>query len=59
MSPEVFESKPYSYKSDIWAIGCILYELCTLKKPFEGNNLINLIENIVAEEPIFKLNDYS
>lgn len=31
MSPEVCESKPYTYKSDIWSVGCVLYELCTLK----------------------------
>ena len=30
MSPEICESRPYSYKSDIWSLGCILYELCTL-----------------------------
>ncbi len=30
-SPEVCENKPYSTKSDVWALGCILYELCTLK----------------------------
>lgn len=31
MSPEVCESKPYTYKSDVWSLGCVLYELCTLK----------------------------
>ena len=30
MSPEMYENKPYTHKSDIWALGCILYELCTL-----------------------------
>ena len=34
MSPEMYENKPYSDKSDIWALGCILYELCTLKRAF-------------------------
>ena len=27
MSPEVCESKPYTFKSDVWALGCVLYEL--------------------------------
>lgn len=30
MSPEVCQNKPYTLKSDIWALGCLLYELCTL-----------------------------
>lgn len=31
MSPEVCQSKPYTYKSDVWALGCVLYELCSLE----------------------------
>jgi len=31
MSPEVCQNRPYTMKSDIWALGCILYELCTLE----------------------------
>jgi len=30
-SPEVCENKPYTFKSDVWALGCVLYEMCTLK----------------------------
>lgn len=36
MSPEVCESKPYTYKSDVWSLGCVLYELCTLKVNFNS-----------------------
>jgi len=43
MSPEMYENKPYTSKSDIWALGCILYELCTLKRAFEGANIMSLI----------------
>ena len=38
LSPEVCEDRPYNNKSDIWSLGCILYELCTLKHPFEAKN---------------------
>ena len=38
LSPELCEEKPYNNKSDIWSLGCVLYELCTLKHPFEANN---------------------
>ena len=30
MSPEIFKNKPYNHKSDIWALGCVLYECATL-----------------------------
>mgnify|MGYP001012605400 CR=1 FL=1 len=54
MSPEVCQSKPYNYTSDVWALGCILYELCTLKHAFSGENLLGLVFKIVQEkhEPI-------
>lgn len=31
LSPEVCKNDPYTYKSDIWSLGCVLYELCTLE----------------------------
>ncbi|XP_013922060.1 PREDICTED: serine/threonine-protein kinase Nek5 isoform X3 [Thamnophis sirtalis] len=46
LSPEICENKPYNNKTDIWSLGCVLYELCTLKHPFEGNNLPQLILKI-------------
>jgi hypothetical protein len=36
MSPEQYNSKKYGFKSDIWAFGCCLYEMCNLKHAFEG-----------------------
>jgi serine/threonine protein kinase len=34
MSPELMQGKAYDSKSDIWALGCLIYELCALKPPF-------------------------
>ncbi len=42
MSPETFQNKKYNHKSDIWALGCILYELVTLKHAFDAKNLCGL-----------------
>lgn len=49
MSPEICEGKPYSTKSDVWALGCILYEMCTLKHAFDANNLLGLVYKICHE----------
>ena len=38
MSPELFRNKPYSYKSDVWSLGCILYELCNFKHAFDAQS---------------------
>ena len=44
---EIREDKKYNHKSDIWALGCILYELATLHHAFDGNNLPALILKII------------
>merc|ERR1719355_45480 len=49
MSPEVCRNEPYSWKSDVWALGCVLYEMCMLKHAFESNSLMGLIYRIVSE----------
>ena len=50
MSPEICQSKPYTYTSDVWSLGCILYELCTLKHAFSAENLLGLVFKIVQDK---------
>ncbi|EAZ51608.1 NIMA-related kinase 5 [Cryptosporidium parvum Iowa II] len=50
MSPEMCENKPYTYKSDIWSFGCVLYELTCLKPPFSGDSLLSLAWKISFQE---------
>jgi len=47
LSPEIIEGRPYSFKSDIWSLGVMLYELCALKPPFEGSSMHLLSMKIV------------
>ncbi|XP_065064010.1 uncharacterized protein LOC135690390 isoform X1 [Rhopilema esculentum] len=47
ISPEMCEGKPYNEKSDMWALGCILYEMANLQKTFEGTNLPALVNKIM------------
>ena len=46
-SPEVWKDGPYNYKSDLWSIGCVVYELCMLRQPFKGSNMDELYKNVL------------
>lgn len=50
LSPELCQDVPYSAKSDIWALGCLLYEVCTLGPPFAATNLLSLFYKITKGE---------
>ncbi|XP_045165597.1 serine/threonine-protein kinase Nek1-like [Mercenaria mercenaria] len=47
MSPEIFSCKPYDSKSDIWALGVIVYEMATLERPFDAMLMHQLVFKIV------------
>ena len=46
LAPEIINENKYSNKVDIWSLGCILYELCTLNRCFDSNNILKLINQI-------------
>lgn len=47
LSPEIIENQPYSFSSDIWSLGVLLYEMCWLKPPFDAGSLHDLAKKIV------------
>ena len=47
LSPEICEDKAYDHKSDVWSLGCILYEMATLKRAFNGQSLPALVLKIL------------
>ncbi|KAI6646246.1 Serine/threonine-protein kinase Nek4-like [Oopsacas minuta] len=52
MSPEIFQNMPYNHKSDIWALGCCVVEMSTLKTAFSAKDLNSLaFKIIVGKQP--------
>ncbi|CAJ1453548.1 unnamed protein product [Effrenium voratum] len=49
LSPEICQGKNYAWSSDIWSMGCILYEMCARKVPFDAPDLKSLIHRITKE----------
>lgn len=47
LSPEICRQQGYDYKSDIWGLGCVLYEMCALRPAFVGNDLPQMLQNII------------
>ncbi|XP_035261278.1 serine/threonine-protein kinase Nek10 isoform X2 [Anguilla anguilla] len=52
--PEIVKSEPYGEKADVWATGCILYQMATLHPPFYSSNMLSLATKIVegVYEPV-------
>lgn len=45
-SPEVWKDLPYDKKSDIWSLGCVIYEAIALKPPFKANDMEGLYKKV-------------
>lgn len=59
MSPEVVKNEPYNSKSDIWSIGCVLYELATFQRPFVGDGVYDIFHSVVNDDTPSIVNIYS
>jgi NIMA (never in mitosis gene a)-related kinase len=46
-SPEVWRDQPYDHKSDIWSLGCVIYEAITLKPPFRAEDMQGLYKKVL------------
>lgn len=45
-SPEVWKDQPYDSKSDVWSLGCVLYEMIALRPPFRAENMEGLFNKV-------------
>lgn len=47
MSPELFANQPYNHKSDIWALGCCVHEIASLKHAFSAHSINALMYKVI------------
>ncbi len=55
MSPEQAKGRPADKRSDIWAFGCVLFEMLTGTRPFDGDDVSDTIAGILRDEPDWSL----
>lgn len=47
LSPEICNNRKYNSKTDIWSLGCMLYEMCTFTHPFDAKDVKSLMKRII------------
>ena len=47
ISPEMWRNQKYNEKTDIFSLGCLIYEMCMLKHPFDGKDMKDLSKNVL------------
>ncbi len=55
MAPEQAKGKPVDRRADIWAFGCVLFEMLTAKKPFDGETVTDILIAVVTKQPDWTL----
>ncbi len=53
MSPEQARGKPVDRRADIWAFGCVLYEMLVGRSPFRGSDISEIVAHVITQEPDF------
>jgi Tol biopolymer transport system component len=51
MSPEQVRAKPVDHRSDIFSLGCVLYEMLTAKRAFHGDTAVETMNEILKQDP--------
>ena len=60
ISPEIYQHQSYTYTTDVWSLGCIIYELCTLHRLYTANNIQQLSQLIrYSDVPQINTTQYS
>src|SRR5262245_56959378 len=55
MSPEQARGRAVDKRTDIWALGCVLYEMLTGKAAFRGDDVTEILASVVKSEPDWSL----
>src|SRR5262249_32491839 len=55
MSPEQAKGRQADKRSDVWAFGCVLFEMLTSRRPFEGADLSDLLASVLKSDPPFAM----